>query len=69
MYQVKSVLVYILVTIVNLIIAYSITTFLGIKNTILYQSLTAINYIITYEVIIWFLLMLAETPLLNKFEQ
>ncbi len=69
MYKLKSMLVFFLILLVNLIIAYAITTFFGIQNTILYQSLTTISNTITYEVIILFLLLLAEVPLLNKLEQ
>lgn len=69
MYQIKNIIVFVLVAIVDFIIAYALTTFFGISNIVLYQSLTATNYIITYEVIIWFLLMLFEVPILNKLEQ
>lgn len=52
--------------ILNIIIAYLITTPLNINDIILYQSLTATNYIITYEVIIWFILGLGEAYIYEK---
>lgn len=52
--------------IINILIAYLITTPLGIKDTVLYQSLTATNYTITYEVIIWFVLSLIEAVIYEK---
>ena len=56
----------IIFTIINLVIAYLITTSLGVKDTILYQSLTATNYSITYEVIIWIVLGLIESIIYEK---
>lgn len=56
----------IIFTIINLVIAYLITTSLGVKDTILYQSLTATNYSITYEVIIWVALGLIEGIIYEK---
>lgn len=46
--------------ILNIFIAYGITTLLNIKNVVLFQSITAMNYTLTYEVIIWFVLTLLE---------
>lgn len=45
---------------VNMFIAYSITSILSIKNIVLLQSMTALNYTITYEIIIWYVLILVE---------
>ncbi len=56
----------VLFAILNLVIAYLITTPLNIKDVVLYQSLTATNYIITYEVIIWFILGLSEAYIYEK---
>jgi len=43
--------------IINLLIAYLITTLLGINDIILFQSMfSASNYIITYEILIWYFL-------------
>jgi len=56
----------ILFSIINIIIAYLITTSLGIKEVILFQSYTATNNIITYEVIIWFILGLIEAVIYEK---
>ena len=44
----------------NILIAYLITCFFGIRNIVLLQSITAINYSITYEIVIWFVLILIE---------
>ena len=59
-YNNKELIGFTLALILNIIIAYLITTPLNIKNTILFQSHSATNYIITYEVIIWFILSLIE---------
>lgn len=56
----------VLFAILNIIIAYLITTPLNIKDIVLYQSLTATNYTITYEVIIWFVLGLIEALIYEK---
>lgn len=45
---------------VNMFIAYSITSILGIENIVLFQPMTALNYTITYEIIIWYVLILIE---------
>ena len=58
--SVRFTITFILVAIINMILAYVITSVLGISNIILYKSLTASNTIITYEVIIWFVLCLIE---------
>ena len=57
----------VLFAILNIIIAYLITTPLNIKDVVLYQSLTATNYIITYEVMIWFILGLSEAYIYEKY--
>lgn len=56
----KEYLLVIIFAIINMILAYTITSVLNTKDVILYQSLTASNTIITYEVIIWFTLSLIE---------
>ena len=56
----------ILFSIINIIVAYSITTSLGIKEIILFQSYTATNNIITYEIIVWFILCLIEAVIYEK---
>ena len=50
----------ILALLLNIPIAYFITSFLGIQNIVLLQSITALNYTITYEIIICFVLILIE---------
>lgn len=50
----------ILALLINIPIAYFITSILGIQNIVLLQSMTTLNYTITYEVIIWFVLILIE---------
>lgn len=51
---------FIILLLVNIGVAYLITTLLNIKNIILFESVTATNQIITYEVIIWFILTFIE---------
>ena len=46
--------------IINILIAYAITTPLGVKDVILYESMTAMKWTLTYEIIIWFCLGLLE---------
>lgn len=50
----------IIVLLLNILIAYLITSVLGIKSIVLFQSLTAVSYSITYEIVIWFVLILIE---------
>ena len=51
---------FIILLLVNIGVAYLITTLLNIKNIILFESVTATNHTITYEVIIWFILTFIE---------
>ncbi len=55
-YEIKELFASLVFSLINIAIAYLITTALGIQNVILYQSLTATQYVITYEIIIWFIL-------------
>ena len=48
---------------VNMFVAYFITSILDIQNIILFQSMTALNYTITYEIIIWYVLILIENAI------
>ena len=57
-YEIKELFASLVFSLINIAIAYLITTALGIQNVILYQSLTATQYVITYEIIIWFVLSL-----------
>lgn len=50
----------ILALLLNIPIAYFITSILGIQNIVLLQSMATLNYTITYEIIIWFVLILIE---------
>lgn len=50
----------ILALLLNIPIAYFITSILDIQNIVLLHSMTALNYTITYEIIIWFVLILIE---------
>lgn len=61
MYNLKENVCVIFLLIINMIIAFMITNFLGISNIILYKSLTAMEWTITYEVIIWFMLLFIES--------
>lgn len=56
----------VLFAILNILVAYVITSILGIKNIILFQSLTATQYTITYEVIIVFILAIIEAFICEK---
>lgn len=56
--------------IINIAIAYTCTTALGIKDVVLFQSYTAMQYTITYEIIIFFALSLFESLIYHyKFER
>ena len=65
----KELIGIILFAILDLIIAYGITTPLGIKNVILFESLTAMKYTITYEVLILSTLGLIESIFYEKIVQ
>ncbi len=62
-------ILFVVLLVIDIGIAYAITIPLGIQNEILFQSYTAMNYTITYEVIIWFALALVEAFILDKKEQ
>ena len=67
--EIKDLLIFIIFSIINISIAYMITSYFGIQNIILYQSLTAMQYTITYEVIIFFVLSLVEATIYHyKYE-
>ena len=59
-YEIKELLGAIAFGIVNVVVAYLITTALGIQNIILYQSFTAMQNVITYEVLIFMALSFVE---------
>lgn len=52
--------------IINIAIAYTCTTALGIKDVVLFQSYTAMQYTITYEIIIFFALSFIEAFVYEK---
>ena len=67
--EIKDLLIFIIFSIINISIAYMITSYFGIQNIILYQSCTAMQYTITYEVIIFFVLSLVEATIYHyKYE-
>ena len=67
--EIKDLLIFIIFSIINISIAYMITSYFGIQNIILYQSLSAMQYTITYEVIIFFVLSLVEATIYHyKYE-
>lgn len=67
--EIKDLLIFIIFSIINISIAYMITSYFGIQNIILYQCLTAMQYTITYEVIIFFVLSIVETTIYHyKYE-
>lgn len=47
----------IVISIIGIIIAYIITSLLGIKNIVLFES-TLGTYMLTYETLIWFAIVL-----------
>jgi len=57
-YETKEFICSLLISIIGIIIAYTITSLLDIKNIILYESLSATGFMITYEVLIWWALVL-----------
>lgn len=67
--EIKDLLIFIIFSIINISIAYMITSYFGIQNIIIYQSLTAMQYTITYEVIIFFVLTIVEATIYHyKYE-
>jgi len=60
MSKVKEIFVVIIVAIINIIIAFSITNLLGISNIVLFRTYTAMSGDITWEVIIFLTLSLIE---------
>ena len=67
--EIKDLIIFIIFSIINISIAYMITSYFGIQNIILYQSLTAMQYTITYEVIIFFVLSIVEATIYHyKYE-
>lgn len=67
--EIKDLIIFIIFSIINISIAYIITSYFGIQNIILYRSLTAMQYTITYEVIIFFVLSLVEATIYHyKYE-
>ena len=67
--EIKDLLIFIIFSIINISLAYMITSYFGIQNIILYQSLTAMQYTITYEVIIFFVLSIVEATIYHyKYE-
>ena len=67
--EIKDLIIFIIFSIINISIAYMITSYFGIQNIILYQSFTAMQYTITYEVIIFFVLSIVEVTIYHyKYE-
>lgn len=67
--EIKDLIIFIIFSIINISIAYMITSYFGIQNIILYQSLTAMQYTITYEVIIFFILSIVDATIYHyKYE-
>lgn len=67
--NIKEIIGFIIFSIINIIIAYDITTALGIKDVILYKTITATTGDITYEVIIWWFLTFIEALIYEKITQ
>ena len=61
MSKIKEIFVVIIVAIINIIIAFSLTNLLGISNIVLFRTYTAMSGDITWEVIIFLTLSLIES--------
>lgn len=64
--ELKEIILYLIFSSINLIIAYSITAALGISNTIVIHLLAYTLPNITPELIIWFILILFEMCIYAK---
>ncbi len=54
----KETIFALVISISAIIVAYIITSILGVTNIILYESISATGYIITYEVLIWYAIVI-----------
>ena len=57
-YETKEFICSLLISIIGIIIAYTITSLLDIQNIILFESSSASGFIITYEVLIWYAIVI-----------
>lgn len=69
MSKVKEIFVVIIVAIINIIIAFSITNLLGISNIVLFRTYTAMSGDITWEVIIFLILSLIEAIIYDIYKK
>lgn len=60
MSKVKEILLIIIFTIINIVLAFTITNLLGISNTVVFRSFSVMYGDITWEVIIFFIFSIAE---------
>ena len=68
-YEFKEMLGIIAFSILNITIAYLVTTAFGSQNIVLYQTFTAMQYVVTYEIIIFMALSFVECLIYNyKYE-
>lgn len=58
--EIKQLIIIIIIGLINIGIAFSITTLCGITNTIIIKTYTVINNEITWEIIIFWILSLIE---------
>ncbi|MCR5146709.1 MAG: hypothetical protein K6B70_05140 [Clostridia bacterium] len=69
-HKIREIIGIIAFTIINIAIAYVITTALGIKDIVLYQSYTAIQNVVTFETIIIVALSFVESLIYHyKYER
>ena len=61
----KKLLFSLVAILLNIVVFYSMTTFLNIKNVVLYQSILN-NYVITYEAILFMIFSLIEAFVYEK---
>lgn len=59
--EIKQLIIIIIISLINIGIAFSITSLCGITNTIIIKTFTVINNEITWEIIIFWILSLIET--------
>lgn len=62
----KEIILYLIFSVINLIVAYSITSIFGISNTEVIPLLFFTLPTITPELMIWFILILSEMSIYKK---
>lgn len=60
MSKIREIFVIIIFGIINIIIAFAISSFLGISNTVIFRTFSTIHENITWEVIIFYIFSIVE---------